>query len=216
VKLPCPGRAMLCRDMNARSATLVLASASAVRTRLLTSAGVAHRVDPAHVDEASVREALLAEQAPHSAIAETLAELKAQKISRDHDSALVLGADQVLSCAGALFEKPVGPEGVREHLRALMGKPHTLHTSACIVRDGTVMWHANTDAVLHMRTLSEAFVSRYIEAVGEAVCQSVGAYQLEGMGAQLFSRIEGDFFDILGLPLLPLLEFLRDNGMLER
>jgi len=196
--------------------TLVLASASAVRTRLLTSAGVPHLVDPAHVDEASVRDALLAENTPHFAIAETLAELKAQKISRERDGALVLGADQVLSCAGVLFEKPVGLEGVREHLEALMGKPHTLHTSACVVRDGTVLWHANTEAVLHMRTLSPGFVSGYIEDVGEAVCQSVGAYQLEGLGAQLFSRVEGDFFDILGLPLLPLLEFLQTNGILDR
>lgn len=202
--------------MTSQQASFVLASGSAVRTRLLTSAGVAHLVDPADVDEARLRDALLAEQAPHFSIAEALAELKAQTVSKRRPDSLVLGADQVLSCDGALFEKPTGLEGVRAHLEALMGKPHTLHTSACVVRDGGVLWHANTEAVLHMRTLSEGFVSRYIESVGEAVCQSVGAYQLEGRGAQLFSRIEGDFFDILGLPLLPLLEFLRENGILER
>lgn len=195
---------------------LVLASASAVRTRLLTAAGVPHIVDPAHVDEASVRDALLAEKAPHSAIAETLAELKAQRISLEREGATVLGADQVLSCENVLFEKPASRDHVREHLTALMGKTHTLHTSACVVRDGTVLWNRSTQAVLHMRTLSDEFIARYVDSVGDVVCQSVGAYQLEGVGVQLFSRIEGDFFDILGLPLLPLLEFLRDNNMLEQ
>lgn len=202
--------------MVSERSTLVLASASAVRTRLLTSAGVPHIVDPAHVDEARVRDALLAEKAPHYAIAETLAELKAQRISADRSGAMVLGADQILSCENLLFEKPAGKDHVREHLTALMGKPHSLHTSACAVRDGRVIWHCSTQAVLHMRTLSDTFIAHYVDTVGDAVCQSVGAYQLEGLGAQLFSRIEGDFFDILGLPLLPLLAFLRDNNMLER
>jgi len=201
----------------ARSAPpLALASASAVRTRLLTSAGVTHIVDPADVDEGAVRDAMLSEQAPHFLIAEALAELKAQRISQTREGALVLGADQVLSCDGILFEKPPAAGHVRAHLEALMGKAHSLHTSACIVCDGAVVWHETTEAVLHMRTLGDRFIDDYVNQVGEEVCQSVGAYQLEGLGSQLFSRIEGNFFDILGLPLLPLLEFLRNNDMLRR
>lgn len=195
---------------------LVLASASAVRSRLLTHAGVPHEIDPARVDEASVRDALVAEGAEHFAIAETLGELKAQQISRKRPGNLVLGADQVLSCNGVLFEKPADLDHVRAHLKALMGKAHTLHTSASVVRDGEVLWHHNAQATLHMRSLSDAFIEAYVETVGEAACASVGAYELEGLGAQLFSRIDGDFFVILGLPLLPLLDFLRNNNVVLR
>ena len=195
---------------------LVLASASAVRTRLLTNAGVPHLVDPAHVDEVSVRDTLLAEGADHSAIAETLGELKAQRISQKWPGEIVLGADQVLSCNGVLFEKPADLDRVRAHLKALMGKSHILHTSASVVRDGTVLWHQNASSTLHMRTLSDKFIDAYVETVGDAAFASVGAYELEGLGPQLFSRIDGDFFVILGLPMLPLMEFLRNNGVVKQ
>lgn len=195
---------------------LVLASASAVRTRLLSSAGVPHRVKSADIDEGAVRDAMLAEDASHASIAEALAELKAQKIARDHPGAFVLGADQVLTCEGRLFEKPVGLEGVRAHLKALMGKEHRLLTAACIVLGEHVIWHQLSQPMLQMRTLSDCFIDEYVETVGEAACYSVGAYELEGWGAQLFSSIEGDFFDILGLPMLPLLEFLRENQVIHR
>ena len=188
---------------------LVLASASAVRTRLLTNAGVTHLVDPADIDEASVRDSLLAAGAAHCSIAETLAEMKAQKTSDRHAGAMVLGADQVLSCAGELFEKPADLDHVRSHLEILRGQTHSLHTSACMVRDGSVIWHENRESVLAIRMLSD------VATVGTKACQSVGAYLLEGLGVQLFSRIDGDFFDILGLPMLPLLEFLRNNAMLK-
>jgi septum formation protein len=193
---------------------VVLASGSAVRTRMLRQAGVPHTIDPANVDEASVRDSLLAEGAAHAAVAETLAELKAQRVSLRHPEAIVIGADQVLSCDDVLFEKPVGLDGVRGHLKSLSGKDHTLYTSAVAVRDGTVLWHRNATAVLRMRTFSETFVERYVATVGEAACESVGAYRLEEHGSHLFHRIEGDFFDILGLPMLPLLEFLRANGVI--
>lgn len=193
---------------------LVLASGSAVRTRLLRSAGVDHLVHPADVDEAAVRDAMTGEQASHGSIAEALAELKAQTVAQDYPGKLVLGADQILSCEGRVFEKPDGLSGVRAHLKGLMGKKHTLFTAACIVEDGRVLWHHLGQPVLHMRTLSDGFIEDYIAAVGEDVCQSVGAYQLEGRGAQLFSQIEGDFFDILGLPMLPLLEYLREQQVL--
>ena len=194
---------------------LVLASASAVRTRLLTNAGVIHLVDPADIDEASVRDSLLADGAAHCSIAETLAEMKAQKTSDRHAGAMVLGADQVLSCAGELFEKPADLDHVRSHLEILRGQTHSLHTSACMVRDGSVIWHENRESVLDIRMLSDEFIENYVATVGTKACQSVGAYLLEGLGVQLFSRIDGDFFDILGLPMLPLLEFLRNNAMLK-
>jgi septum formation protein len=190
---------------------VILASGSAVRARLLAAAGVPHTIEPAHVDEASVRDSLLAEGAPHFAVAETLAELKAQQVAQRHAEAIVIGADQVLSCNGRLFEKPVGTEGVRAHMMALSGRPHTLHTGVCALRDGAVLWYHNATAVLRMRTLSDRFIEEYVAAVGDAACESVGGYQIEGMGIQLFSRIEGDFFDILGLSMLPLLDFLRAN-----
>tara|TARA_R110002110_G_scaffold415612_6_gene651977 strand:+ start:5629 stop:6270 length:642 start_codon:yes stop_codon:yes gene_type:complete len=192
---------------------IVLASASAVRTRLLSSAGVPHEIVPAHIDEGEVRDRLLAEDTSHSEIAEVLAELKAQHIAIARPDAIVLGADQILSCEGELFEKPVGLDGVREHLQRLSGKSHTLHAAVCAVRGDRVVWHHNSAANLRMRTLSEAFIGRYVETVGEAACQSVGAYLLEGLGAQLFSQIDGDFFGILGLPLLPVLEFLRNEDV---
>lgn len=200
-----------------RAHDVVLASGSSVRTRLLTAAGVPHDIVPADIDEAEVRDRLLAENASRASIAEVLAELKAQRVAmdivRERPEAIVLGADQVLSCEGELFEKPVGLEGVREHLNRLMGKDHTLHTAVCAVRGGEVIWHHNSAATLRMRTLSAAFIDRYVETVGESACQSVGAYEMEGMGPHLFSRIDGDFFDILGLPLLPVLEFLRNEGV---
>lgn len=201
--------------MPSESSALILASGSAVRTRLLTAAGIAHIVHPADVDEEAVRDAMMSENASHGAIAEALAELKAQTVAQDYPGQLVLGADQILSCDGRVFQKPEGLPGVRAHLKSLMGKEHTLFTAACIVRDGTVVWHHLGQPVLQMRRLSDGFVEDYIAAVGEDVCQSVGAYQLEGRGVQLFSRIEGDFFDILGLPMLPLLEYLRKEQVLQ-
>ena len=215
---PWAGQAMSSSDMTAqkRVPTIVLASASTVRTRLLRSAGVPHIVAPADVDEAATRDEMLVENADHADIAAVLAEQKARKISPDHAGVIVLGADQVLSCEGALFEKPADVEGVRAHLNALMGKEHTLYTSVYAVRDGASLWHANTAAVMRMRMLSAEFVDYYVAEVGEAACQSVGAYLLEGLGIQLFSRIDGDFFTILGLPMMPLLEFLRDNDVIQR
>lgn len=198
------------------SATVVLASASEVRRRLLEDAGVSIRVVPAHVDEAALRDGLIAEAAPHFAISETLAELKAQQVARRTPGEIVIGADQILVCEDAVFEKPEDAAGVGEHLRRLRGRPHRLLSAVCAVRDGDVLWHHNDAATLHMRDLSDAFIDAYVAAVGERARSSVGAYQLESVGSQLFSRIEGDYFTILGLPLLPLLDFLRNNGILIR
>ena len=191
---------------------VILASASTSRAQLLSAAGVAHRVVPANVDEAEVKRSLISEAAPSFAIAEALAELKARQISQRHREALVIGADQVLDCGGQLFDKPVDLDHARAHLMALRGRSHTLMTSVAVVRDGSVIWHLNDQAHLEMRILSDAFIEWYIEQVGDRACDSVGAYQLEGLGAQLFAKIQGDFFTILGLPLLPLLDVLRNHG----
>ena len=192
---------------------VVLASASRARLELLLCAGVATRAEPARVDEQEVRASLRAERAGVEDAAETLAELKARKVSRHASSVFVIGADQILDCDGVWFDKP--PDRVRAaaDLRALSGKRHSLATAVCVVRDGVRLWHHRESARLTMRPLGDDFIEAYLDAVGVDALASVGAYQLEGLGAQLFSRVEGDYFTILDLPLLPLLDVLRNHGV---
>ena len=192
---------------------LVLASASLARNMLLAKAGVPFRGDPANIDEAEVKASLKAEGATAMQAAETLAELKARHVSRRHAGALVIGADQIVDCAGTWFDKPTDRDEAARHLRALAGKRHTLETAVCVVQDGTRIWHHNTRALLRMRPFSEAFLADYLELMGKPTLLSVGAYRIEGPGIQLFEQIEGDYFTILGLPLLPLLGFLRTHGV---
>jgi septum formation protein len=193
---------------------IVLASASKVRRALLEAAGLAIIVDPAAVDEAAVKDSYAGEGAPPGEIAEALAELKAMRISPRHPGLIVLGADQILECEGQRFDKPEGIEGARAQLQALSGRRHRLISSLVALRDGERLWHHTGEAVLTMRKFSEGFLETYLAAAGPAVLDSVGGYQLEGLGAQLFTRIEGDYFTILGLPLLALLDFLRLQGEL--
>ena len=195
---------------------VVLASASRARLELLLCAGVATRAEPARVDEQEVRASLRAEKAGVEDAAETLAELKARKVSRHASGAFVIGADQILDCDGAWFDKPPDRTRATADLRALSGKRHSLATAVCVVRDGVRLWHHRESARLTMRPLGDAFIDAYLDAIGADALVSVGAYQLEGLGAQLFSRVEGDYFTILGLPLLPLLEFLRNHGVVAR
>lgn len=200
----------------AGAATVVLASASAARRTLLEQAGVPVAVEPAHVDEAEVKAALRAEGADAGAVAEALAELKARRVSTRRPGALVIGADQVLECEGVWYDKPADLDEAAAHLRALAGRTHALETAVCVARDGARLWHHRAVARLTVRPLSEAFIRGYLAAAGADALGSVGAYRLEGLGAQLFARVEGDYFTILGLPLLPLLEFLRGHGVVPR
>jgi septum formation protein len=193
---------------------LVLASASPSRAAVLRQAGLTALSEPAQVDEAEVKTALQAEGARAQDVAETLAELKAQKISRRRPGAFVIGADQMLECEGVWLDKPADLVQAADHLRFLSGKTHKLISAVCVVHDGVRLWHHIAAASLSMRPLSEGFITAYLTAVGPAAVTSVGAYQLEGLGAQLFTRVEGDYFTILGVPLLPLMDFLRNHGVL--
>lgn len=191
----------------------ILASASAVRKRLLDAAGV--RVDriASAVDEESLKAGLKA--LDHDALALALAEAKAAAVSAAHPGRLVLGADQLLILGDRRFDKPRDREEAAAHLAAFSGRTHELVTAAIAMRDGAVLWRRTERARLAVRPLSRAAIDAYLEIVGPAALESVGAYQLEGPGTQLFERVDGDFFTVLGLPLLPLLEFLRSEGVPE-
>lgn len=194
---------------------IILASGSTTRARLLRQAGVELIADAPTVDEHAVKAALQADGASAADVAETLAELKAVRISRNHPGALVIGADQMLQCGEVWFDKPPDDAHARAQLIALRGKTHILVSSAVGVRDGARLWHHTDRASLTMRQFSDGFLDSYLALCGPEIAGSVGAYHLEGLGAQLFQRVQGDYFTILGLPLLPLLEWLRAQGELD-
>jgi septum formation protein len=193
---------------------IVLASASPARATMLRAAGVVFHVAPARVDEESVRAALEAEGAPARDVAEALAELKALRGSASAPGALVIGADQTLELAGRRFDKPASRAEAADQLRALRGRRHVLHSAAVVALNGAAIWRASGRAALTVRPFSDAFLETYLDVAGEAVLGCVGGYQVEGLGAQIFARIEGDHFTIMGLPLLDLLGFLRARGEL--
>ncbi|WP_417767050.1 Maf-like protein [Stappia sp.] len=194
---------------------LVLASGSRIRAELLRNAGLTFRVDPAGVDERAIEAPLLESGFSPEDIAQVLAEAKAQETSLRNPGALVVGADQVLEFGGARLTKPDDMEAARRQLLAMSGKTHALHSAAAIARDGETIWRAVGTVRMKMRAFGPEFVGRYLAAVGDDALASVGAYQLEGRGVQLFEAIDGDYFTVLGLPLLPLLDELRHQGVLE-
>jgi septum formation protein len=196
---------------------LILASGSSTRRKMLAAAGVAARVIPADVDEAVIRDTLTAggNDIDPLDIAEVLARAKAQHVLATHPTALVIGADQILALGSRLFAKPEGMEGARQTLIDLRGQTHQLHSSVVLAQGGEIVWSYGDTAHLAVRDMSDAFIDRYLDEAGPDVCHSVGAYQLEGLGVQLFDRIDGDYFTILGLPLLPLLAELRARGVIR-
>lgn len=196
-----------------RGEPLVLASKSAVRKQLLTAAGIPLETEPATIDERTV-ESSKGPAAAADEVALLLAREKALDVAMRRGGALVLGADQTLALGARRFSKPATVAAAREQLQTLAGKTHELHTAAAVVRGREVLFETVATARLAVRPLSGAFLDAYLDAAGERVCTSVGAYQLEGLGVQLFERIEGDHFAILGLPLLPLLAHFRSTGLL--
>ncbi|HEY8300034.1 MAG TPA: Maf family protein [Methyloceanibacter sp.] len=195
---------------------LILASGSKSRARVLEVAGLAFIVEPPGLDEAVMRQALggKGSLSPHD-VAEVLARAKAEAVSDLAPKAYVIGGDQVLALGDTIFSKPDSMEAARRQLLDLSGKTHTLHTAVAVATDGETIWAETTIAALTIRKLSPEFIGRYLVAAGEEVLSSVGAYQLESLGVQLFEKIDGDYFSILGLPLIPLLDTLRREGVIE-
>jgi nucleoside triphosphate pyrophosphatase len=192
---------------------LVLASKSDIRGKILAAAGLRFEIRPANIDErAAEREA----PPPNPvAAAQLLARKKAESVATTMLGRPVLGADQTLACDGQRFTKPVDRAAAAAQLRTLRGRTHELHSALALVRDGTILFECLETARLTMRNLSDRFIENYLDLIGDAALASVGAYQLESVGVHLFERVEGDYFTILGLPLLPLLDFLRREGFVD-
>ncbi len=191
---------------------LILASGSSARRTMLENAWLAFTAIPSTFDEDTAK---LAWAGAHAGLAQSLAAGKARDVSARYPGALVIGADQILVCEGQRFSKPAGLAGAAAQLRALRGHAHDLVTAVCVVRDGLVLWQQTSVPRLAMRDVSDDFISHYLASEGEAICACVGAYRLEGRGIQLFDTVEGDYFSILGMPLLALLTFLRQAMALD-
>jgi septum formation protein len=198
------------------SQKLILASASSIRSRMLQQGGVTFDVQTARVDEEMVRNALVAEQAPARDIADALAEMKARKVSDRHPGALVIGCDQVLSFEKTVLSKPSTRDAAREQLTALRGNRHQLLSAAVICEDGQPIWRFVGTVRLVMRDFTDSFLDSYLDRNWPDVADSVGAYKLEEEGVRLFSRVEGDYFTVLGMPLLEILNYLTLRGDLQK
>lgn len=195
---------------------LILASTSQTRARMLEKAGLTFVTEAPGLDEAIMLEAIGDEKTldPHD-VAEVLARAKAEAVSDLAQGAFVIGADQVLAFEDRIISKPDNMETARGQLLDLNGKTHTLHTAVALATNGGTVWAQTEIATLTMRRLTPEFIGHYLAAAGDAVLGAVGAYQIESLGIQLFEKIDGDFFSILGLPLLPLLDTLRREGIIE-
>ena len=191
---------------------IILASSSKTRKELLESAGICFESQPAKIDEQEIRASLQAEKRDAFVIAEMLAEHKALVVSRKRPDALVIGADQILECKNVIFSKPESRTKARQQLTLLRDKEHRLVSSVVVAQSGERLWHNTDSALLQMRSFSDLFLDDYLTDLGEGLLDSPGCYRVEGRGVQLFARITGDYFTILGLPLLPLLDYLRLRG----
>jgi septum formation protein len=196
--------------------TVVLASGSETRKSILSAAGVSFEVLPAVVDEDEIKAALRAEGSDSAFIAESLAEHKARVISRKLPTPLVIGAYQILECDNEIYSKPLDLAAAKEQLQSLRGKDHTLVSSVVLFQNGQRVWHNTDIAHLRMREFSDDFLNDYVTKLAGDLLQGPGCYKVEGQGIQLFSKITGDHFTILGLPLLPLLDFLRLQGAIAQ
>ena len=194
---------------------IILASGSASRRSLLAGAGVQAQSIKPNVDEDAAKRGMRSEGLSVSNQAMRLAEMKAVKVSSQVEG-LVIGGDQMLNLEGEAFDKPINLDGAAKHLKKLSGKTHTLETAIVIAENGEPIWRHMARPHLTVRTLSDGFIRSYIQSCGPPLLTTVGAYQLEGLGAQRFSKIEGDYFSVLGLPLLPLLDYLRIRNVLEQ
>ena len=187
----------------------MLASASRIRSQILNDAGVKHICDPAKVDETAIKAVMKNQAAEVEAVAAALADAKAGEVSSRHPDAFVIGADQILECEGRWFDKPSDLEAAAAALKTLRGRRHKLVSAVSVFRENECAWRHLEVPTLTMRDFSDSFLTRYIENAGPEILESVGGYRLEGTGAQLFTSIEGNYFTILGLPLLAVLDFLR-------
>tara|TARA_B100001093_G_scaffold497171_1_gene543776 strand:- start:105 stop:710 length:606 start_codon:yes stop_codon:yes gene_type:complete len=194
---------------------LILASASKSRASILEQAGVEFRCIPSLCDEKEIKLTLKRTNTPIEIIAMKLAEAKADIVSDKYPGFYVVAADQILECNGVAYDKPENLEQARQHLLDLRGKPHFLYSMTVIYKASECVWQNAEKLEMQMRNYSDAFIDEYLGALGPSVCESVGAYKLEGMGSQLFENVKGDYFSILGLPLLPLLRYLRQIGFLK-
>lgn len=193
---------------------VLLASTSVSRRQLLAAAGINFEAVAPDVDEAAAKRELATANGRTLAVA--LADRKALAVSATRPGAVVVGGDQTLCCGDRLFDKPDGVDAARAQLCALRGRVHELQSAVSVARDGVVAWRHIASARLAMRPFSDDFLERYVTLSGDTLTTSVGAYRLEGPGAQLFERVDGDYFTILGLPLLPLLDWLRQTGVLRQ
>jgi septum formation protein len=203
--------------MSSESRRVILASGSRIRREMLLAAGLTSlEIVPADVDEAEIRASLMSESdcIEPDMVAGVLARAKAEAVSKLHPDAMVIGADQVLALGTRMFEKPTDMAAARDHLDRLRGETHELFSAVVVAEAGDALWGMVDAARLTMRRFSDDFLDRYLATVGDRALTSVGAYELEGLGVQLFEDIDGDYFTILGLPLLPLLAELRNRGAL--
>ncbi|WP_417803548.1 Maf family protein [Thalassospira lucentensis] len=194
---------------------LILASSSKTRHAMLKNAGVDCDAIASMIDEDGYKQSMKAEGANAAEAAETLAEMKALRMYRQQPDGIVIAADQMLECNGIWFDKPKDRDNTRAQLLALRGKTHQLVSAAVIYKEGSRIWGTIDTAHLTMRNFTEEWLDWYLDTAGEDIFDCVGGYQLEGIGAQLFTEIRGDYFTVLGLPLLPLIGFLRDHGVLK-